>query len=52
MGADTRDRARGPPIGHFLVDGYGVSHSDVTLWEIQVPDSLLHGVRPGILPVI
>ena len=32
-------------ISHFPVGRCGVSHSDVTSWDIQVPDSLLHGVR-------
>ena len=39
----------GPRISLFPGGCFGVSHSDVTLWEIQVPDSLLHGARSTIL---
>ena len=39
-----------PRISHFPIGGFGVSHSDVTLWETQIPDSLLHGVRSAPTP--
>ena len=41
-----------PCIRHFSVCWHGVSHSDVTLWDIQVPDSLLHGDTSAALIII
>ena len=42
----------GPRIGNLPVSRGGVSHSDVTLREVQVPGSLLHGVSSATLLII
>ena len=40
-----------PRISHLSAGRHGVSHADVTLLEIQVPGSLLHGVKSAA-PII
>ena len=43
---------KGPRISHLPVGCFGVSYSDVTSWEIRVPDSLLHGNTSADLIII